>query len=87
MAAITYNKTTPLGSMVSSLVNGTIQMQFLSNRIKNVVDAAVDSDTKYAQLETMFELPTGTGQEFYQIISTIADVLTKISGLPKLDLG
>jgi hypothetical protein len=32
-------------------------------------------------------LPTGTGQEFYQIISTIADVLTKISGLPKLDLG
>lgn len=87
MAAITYNKTTSLGSMVSSLVNGTIQMQFLSNRIKNIVDAAVNSETKYAQLEAMFELPAGTGQEFYLIISTIADVLTKISGLPQLDQG
>jgi hypothetical protein len=87
MAAITYNKTSSLGSMVSSLVNGTIQMQFLSNRIKNIVDAAVDTKTGYLDLEQMFGLPERTGEEFYFIISTIADVLTKIEGLPKLDQG
>jgi hypothetical protein len=87
MAAITYNKASSLGSMVSSLVNGTVQMQFLSNRIKNIVDAAVDTRTGYDDLETLFGLPVGTGQEFYLIISTIADVLTKIEGLPKLDQG
>jgi hypothetical protein len=87
MAAISYNKTSSLGSMVSSLVNGTVQMQFLSNRIKNIVDAAVDTKTGYDDLETLFGLPVGTGQEFYLIISTIADVLTKIEGLPKLDQG
>lgn len=87
MAAITYNKATSLGSMVSSLVNGTIQMQFLSNRLKNIVDAAVDVKTGYTDLELLFGLPDGTGQEFYLIMSTIADVLTKIEGLPKLDQG
>lgn len=87
MAAITYDKTSSLGSMVSSLVNGTIQMQFLSNRLKNIVDAAVDVKTGYTDLENLFGLPIGTGQEFYLIVSTIADVLTKIQGLPKLDQG
>lgn len=87
MAAIIYDKTTSLGSMVSSLVNGTIQMQFLSNRLKNIVDAAVDVKTGYDDLETLFGLPRGTGEEFYFIMSTIADVLTKIEGLPKLDQG
>lgn len=87
MAAITYDKTTSLGSMVSSLVNGTIQMQFLSNRLKNIVDAAVDVKTGYTDLEMLFGLPTEKGQEFYTIVSTIADVLTKIQGLPKLDQG
>lgn len=57
MAAIIYDKTTSLGSMVSSLVNGTIQMQFLSNRLKNIVDAAVDVKTGYDDLETLFGLP------------------------------
>ena len=87
MAAITYNKTSSLGSMVSSLVNGTVQMQFLSNRLKNIVDAAIDVKTGYTDLEVLFGLPSETGQEFYAIISTIADVLTKIQGLPKLDQG
>jgi hypothetical protein len=87
MAAITYDKTSSLGSMVSSLVNGTVQMQFLSNRIKNIVDAAVDTKTGYTGVETLFGLPIGAGQEFYTIVSTIADVLTKIEGLPKLDQG
>lgn len=87
MAAITYNKASSLGSMVSSLVNGTVQMQFLSNRIKNIVDAAVDTKMGYTELESLFGLPADTGQEFYLIISTIADVLTKIQGLPKLDQG
>lgn len=87
MAAITYDRSSSLGSMVSSLVNGTVQMQFLSNRIKNIVDAAVDTKTGYTGVETLFGLPEGTGQEFYLVISTIADVLTKIQGLPKLDQG
>ena len=86
MALIKYDRNTALGSMVSSVVNGAIQMKFLSARLKDVMDSAIVAED-YAPVETLFGLDAGTGQEFYQTVSKISDVITKIPGLSKLDQG
>lgn len=80
MAAITYDKTTPVGSMVSSLVNGTVQMKFLATRLKEIIDEAAAVD-KYTTIETLFKLAPDKGQEFYIIIS---DIYTKLNGILRL---
>jgi len=86
MALINYNKNTALGSMVSSVVNGAIQMKFLSTRLKDVMDSAIVAGD-YAPVETLFGLDVGQGQEFYVTVSKISDVISKIPGLSKLDQG
>ena len=86
MALINYNKNTALGSMVSSVVNGAIQMKFLSTRLKDVMDSAIVAED-YGPVETLFGLDVGQGQEFYATVSKISDVISKIPGLSKLDQG
>ena len=86
MALINYNKNTALGSMVSSVVNGAIQMKFLSTRLKDVMDSAIVAGD-YGPVETLFGLDPGQGQEFYVTVSKISDVISKIPGLSKLDQG
>ena len=86
MALINYNKNTALGSMVSSVVNGAIQMKFLSTRLKDVMDSAIVAED-YGPVETLFGLDPGQGQEFYVTVSKISDVISKIPGLSKLDQG
>lgn len=86
MAAITYDKTTSLGSMVSSLVNGTVQMKFLSTRLKEIIDEAAAVD-KYTTIESLFQLQPGKGQEFYVIITDIYNKLNGITRIAALDQG
>jgi hypothetical protein len=86
MAAITYNKASSLGSMVSSLVNGTVQMKFLSTRLKEIIDEASQIE-KYTTIETLFELPPGQGQSFYVIITDIYNKLNGITRIAALDQG
>ena len=87
MASINYNKTTQLGSMTSQLINGLIQMKFLSTRLKDIVETAVDGKSDYSKIETMFGLEVGTGAEFHQAIFNISDILTKLGSLAQLDQG
>lgn len=86
MAAITYNKTSSLGSMVSSLVNGTVQMKFLSTRLKEIVDEASQIN-KYTTIEDIFQLAPGQGQEFYVILTDIYNKLNGITRIAALDQG
>jgi hypothetical protein len=86
MALIKYDRNTALGSMVSSVVNGAIQMKFLSTRLKDVMDSAIVAED-YGPVETLFGLDVGQGQEFYVTVSKISDVISKIPGLSKLDQG
>lgn len=86
MAAITYDRNTQLGSMVSSLVNGTVQMKFLASRLKEIIDEAAQID-KYTTIEALFKIPTGQGQDFYAIITDISTQLNNITRLAALDQG
>jgi len=86
MALIKYDRNTALGSMVSSVINGAIQMKFLSTRLKDVMDSAIVQGD-YTPVETLFGLDPGQGQEFYVTVSKISDVISKIPGLSKLDQG
>lgn len=86
MALIKYDRNTALGSMVSSVINGAIQMKFLSTRLKDVMDSAIVAGD-YGPVETLFGLDPGQGQEFYVTVSKISDVISKIPGLSKLDQG
>lgn len=86
MAAITYDRTTQLGSMVSSLVNGTVQMKFLATRLKEIIDEAAQVD-KYTTIEALFNLDPGKGQEFYVILSDVSAKLNGITRLAALDQG
>lgn len=86
MALIKYDRNTALGSMVSSVVNGAIQMKFLSTRLKDVMDSAIVAGD-YGPVETLFGLDPGQGHEFYVTVSKISDVISKIPGLSKLDQG
>lgn len=87
MALIVYNKTTQLGGMVSSLVNGVIQMQFLANRIRNILVTSGTTQDKLTQIETLFGLEKGQGLEFVNNVMAISNKLDSIKEVSKLDLG
>lgn len=85
--SLSYNKDTQLGAMVSQLVNGTIQMQFLANRIKNIMLNVVQEDSKLSKLEDRLGLLPGEGREFLEIVTELSYALNSIEKLSKLDLG
>ncbi len=71
MALIKYDRNTALGSMVSSVVNGAIQMKFLSTRLKDVMDSAIVAGD-YGPVETLFGLDVGAGTK------TLSAALTRV---------
>lgn len=85
--SLSYNKDTQLGAMVSQLVNGTIQMQFLANRIKNIMLNVVQEDSKLSKLEDRLGLLPGEGREFLEIVTELSYALNSVQKLSKLDLG
>ena len=85
--SFSYNKETQLGAMVFQLVNGTIQMQFLANRIKNIMLNVAQEDSKLSKLEDRLGLLPGEGREFLEIVTELSYALNSVQKLSKLDLG
>ncbi len=86
MALIIYSKATQLGSMMGSIVNGTIQMKSLAARLKGILDASITGND-YTLIESLFQLEAGQGVVFYTEFTSIADALASIPSLSKLDQG
>lgn len=87
MAKFDYNKNSPVGALTSSLISGTLQMQFLSKRLKNILQTNSVRDRSLAKLEADLGLLPGEGQEFMFSVIKIADTLENLPEISYLDLG
>lgn len=84
---ITYNNAITGGAVVWSLVNGLLEANETTIRIKNTLDnIAGTNPAVFANLEPVFGLTEGQGEAFYNTIASLKASLGDVcAGLVPLD--